>query len=441
MSSHLIDSLATTTELADVFSDRSLLQAMLDFEIGLAQAEAAVGLIPRDAAAAIASSTIDGLDAVEIGRSARSTGTVSIGFVTALATQVRSRDPKSADFVHFGATSQDVSDTAMALTLRRAVAILAAEHARLDGALRQLSDAHARTIMLGRTLLQPAPPITFGLKVAGWVAALSRGWQRVDAAAADAIALQFGGAAGTLAALGDRGPQVAPLLARHLGLPEAVPWHTQRDRLAAFVCASGVYVATLGKVARDVSLLMQHEVAEVAEPGGGSSTMPHKRNPAASAIVLAAANRTPGLVAAFLAGMVQEHERSTGGWHAEWPTVAHIVQATGSALAALADAASDLSVDVEQMRANIDRTSGTIFAERAMALLLAPLGKKKAEGFIAEALAQARKGSMTFGAALSAIPEVVRAIDSDVLRRIDVPEDYLGAAELFRTQLLDEARR
>jgi 3-carboxy-cis,cis-muconate cycloisomerase len=441
MSSHLIESLATTTELADVFSDRSLLQAMLDFEIALAQAEAAVGLIPRDAAAAIASSTIDGLDAVEIGRSARSTGTVSIGFVTALATQVRSRDPKSADFVHFGATSQDVADTAMALTLRRAVAILAAEHARLDGALRQLSDAHAHTIMLGRTLLQPATPITFGLKAAGWVAALSRGWRRVDVAAADAIALQFGGAAGTLAALGERGPQVAPLLARHLGLPEAVPWHTQRDRLAAFVCASGVYVATLGKVARDVSLLMQHEVGEVAEPGGGSSTMPHKRNPAASAIVLAAANRTPGLVAAFLAGMVQEHERSAGGWHAEWPTVAHIVQATGSALAALADAASDLSVDVKQMRANIDRTNGTIFAERAMALLLAPLGKKKAEGFIGEALAEARKGSMTFGAALSAIPEVVRVLDSDVLRRIDVPEDYLGAAELFRAQLLDEARR
>jgi len=277
--------------------------------------------------------------------------------------------------------------------------------------------------------------------VAGWVAALSRGWRGVDAAAADAIALQFGGAAGTLAALGERGPQVAPLLARNLGLPEAVPWHTQRDRLAAFVCASGVYVATLGKVARDVSLLMQHEVAEVAEPGGGSSAMPHKRNPAASAIVLAAANRTPGLVAAFLAGMVQEHERSAGGWHAEWPTVAHIVQAAGSAQAALADAACDLSVDVQQMRANIARTNGTIFAERAMALLLAPLGKRTAEALIADALAETRKGSMTFGAALSAMPEIVSVIDSDVLRRIDVPEDYLGAAELFRAQLLDEGRR
>ena len=383
MSSHLIESLATTTELAEVFSDRALLQAMLDFEIALAQAEAAAGAIPLDAALAIASSTVDGLDAAEISRAARTTGTVSIGFVTSLAAQVRLRDSKSADFVHFGATSQDVADTAMVLALRRAMAILAADHARLDRALRRLSDAHAHTVMLGRTLLQPAPPITFGLKVAGWVAALSRGWRRLDAAAADAIALQFGGAAGTLAALGERGPQVATILAQRLGLPEAVPWHTHRDRLASFVCACGVYVATLGKMARDVSLLMQSEVAEVAEPGGGSSTMPHKRNPAASAIVLAAANRTPGLVAAFLAGMVQEHERAAGGWHAEWPTVAHVVQATGSALVALADAASELSVDVKQMRANLDRTDGVIFAERAMALLLAPLGKKMPNGWSA----------------------------------------------------------
>ena len=441
MSSHLIESLATTTELAEVFSDRSLLQAMLDFEIALARAEAAAGLIPSGAATAIASSTIDGLDAAEIARTARGTGTVSIGFVASLAARVRSLDAKSADFVHFGATSQDVADTAMVLVVRRAMAILAADHARLDSALRQLSDGHAHTVMLGRTLLQPAAPITFGLKVAGWVAALSRGWRRVDAAAADALALQFGGAAGTLAALGERGPQVAELLARQLGLPEAVPWHTHRDRLASFVCACGVYVATLGKIARDVSLLMQHEVAEVAEPGGGSSAMPHKRNPAASAIALAAANRTPGLVAGFLAGMVQEHERAAGGWHAEWPTVAHVVQATGSALVALADAATELSVDVEQMRANIARTNGVIFAERAMALLLTSVGKKDAERFVGHALAQTRNGSMTFAAALSAIPEVVRAIDGDVLRRIDAPEDYLGAAELFRVRLLDEARR
>ena len=189
--------------------------------------------------------------------------------------------------------------------------------------------------MLGRTLLQPAPPITFGLKVAGWVAALVRGWRRVDSSVDAAAVLQFGGASGTLAALGDRGPAVSRALADDLGLrnPEA-PWHTDRDRLAALVSACGVYTATLGKIARDISLLMQDEVGEVAERGGGSSTMPHKRNPAGCAVVLAASTRLPGLVAAFLTGMVQEHERGVGGWHAEWPTLAATVQTTGSALAA-----------------------------------------------------------------------------------------------------------
>jgi 3-carboxy-cis,cis-muconate cycloisomerase len=441
MSSHLIDSLATTDELTDVFADRSLLQSMLDFEIALASAEAAAGVIPGAAATAIAGARVDTLDAAAIAHAARTTGTVSIGFVKALAAQVRSRDAQGADFVHFGATSQDVADTAMVLALRRAMVILAANHARLDLVLRQLSDAHAGTLMLGRTLLQPAPPITFGLKVAGWVAALSRGWRRVDTAAAAAIVLQFGGAAGTLAALGDRGPQVAQLLAANLGLPSAAPWHAHRDRLAAFVSACGVYVGTLGKVARDVSLLMQHEVREAAEPGGGSSTMPHKRNPAACAVVLAAAHRVPGLVASFLMGMVQEHERAVGGWHAEWPGVAHTVQATGSALAALVEAATELSVDINRMRANIEQTNGAIFAERAMALLVAPLGKADAERLVSQAVARSRDGSTTLGAALSAIPEVAAAIDADVLRRIDDPEKYLGAAEVFRAQLLAEPSR
>ena len=248
--------------------------------------------------------------------------------------------PASARFVHFGATSQDVADSAMVLTLRRARAILAADHARLERTLRQLSDRHARTVMLGRTLLQPAPPITFGLKVAGWVAALARGWRRVERRVDEAAVLQFGGASGTLAALGDRGLAVSRALAGELGLarPEAPVAHAPRSPGRARRRRCGIYTATLGKIARDISLLMQDEVGEVAEPGGGSSTMPHKRNPAACAVVLAAATRLPGLVAAFLTGMVQEHERAVGGWHAEWPTIAAAVQTTGSALAAMADA-------------------------------------------------------------------------------------------------------
>ena len=351
----------------------------------------------------------------------------------ALTARVQAADAASARFVHFGATSQDVADSAMVLTLRRAHTILAADHRRLDSTLRELSDRHARTVMLGRTLLQPAPPITFGLKVAGWAGALGRAWRRVQAAMDDAAVLQFGGAAGTLAALGDRGQVVSSALAGELGLgaPDA-PWHTHRDRLAALVTAVGIYTATLGKIARDITLLMQDEVGEAAEPGGGSSTMPHKRNPAACARVLAAATRLPGLVAAFLTGMVQEHERAVGGWHAEWPTIAAAVQATGSALEAMAGVADELAVDADRMRANIERTNGAIFAERAMMLLTPALGKEPANRLVTAALTQSRETGKSFREALMSEPDAASVIPADEFVTIDVPENYLGVAETLR---------
>jgi len=439
MPSRLIDSLATTDALAEVFSDRSILQAMLDFEAALARAEAKTGVIPSSAADAIAAAaSVEDFDAAAIAREARESGTVSIPLVLALTARVQAADAGSARFVHFGATSQDVADSAIVLVIARARAILAADHARLDRTLRQLSDRHASTVMLGRTLLQPAPPITFGLKVAGWVAALVRGWRRVDAAVDEASVLQFGGASGTLAALGDRGLAVSRVLADDLGLrnPEA-PWHTDRDRLASLVSACGIYTATLGKIALDISLLMQDGVGEVAERGGGSSTMPHKRNPAACAVALAASTRLPGLVAAFLAGMMQQHERGVGGWHAEWPTLAAAVQTTGSALAAMTDAAGELSVDPDRMRANIEKTNGTIFSERAMMLMTPGLGKESALGLVSAALARSRETGKSFGEALKAMPEVQHAIPADALATIEAPEDYLGAAEILRTQLLN----
>jgi 3-carboxy-cis,cis-muconate cycloisomerase len=439
MPSRLIDTLATTDALAEVFSDRSLLQAMLDFEAALARAEAKAGLIPSRAADAISSAALaEGLDAAAIAREARSSGTVSIPLVRMLTARVQEADAASARFVHFGATSQDVADSAMVLTIQRACPILAADHARLERTLRALSDRHARTVMLARTLLQPAPPVTFGLKVAGWVAALRRGWRRVDSAAGDAAVLQFGGASGTLAALGDRGLDVSCALAGELSLrnPEA-PWHAHRDRLASLVCACGLYTATLGKIARDISLLMQDEVGEVAERGGGSSTMPHKRNPAGCAAVLAASTRLPGLVAAFLTGMVQEHERAVGGWHAEWPTLAAAVQTTGSALEAMADLAGELSVHSDRMRANIAKTNGAIFAERVIMLMTDRVGKESAHLLVSDALARSREAGTTLREALMAMPDVVGEIGADDLRTIDVPEDYLGAAEALRVQLLD----
>ena len=442
MSSRLIDSLATTDALAEVFSDRSILQAMLDFEAALARAEAKAGVIPGRAAEAIsAAASAEGLDAAAIAREARASGTVSIPLVSALTARVQAADAGSARFVHFGATSQDVADSAMVLTIQRAHAILAADHARLERTLRQLSDRHARTVMLGRTLLQPAPPITFGLKVAGWVAALVRGWRRVESACrrgrCAAVRRRFGNARRRSATAG---LDVSRALAGDLGLrnPEA-PWHTHRDRLGSLVSACGMYTATLGKIARDISLLMQDEVGEVAERGGGSSTMPHKRNPAACAVALAAAARLPGLVAAFLTGMVQEHERAVGGWHAEWPTIAAAIQTTGSALSAMADAAGGLSVDPDRMRANIEGTNGAIFAERAMMLMTpAAWAANRRAGSSPTRWPRAARQGRRSATRCWPSPEAVRAIPADALRTIDVPEDYLGAAETLRVQLLEQ---
>ncbi len=436
--SPLLDSLGTTDALADVFCDRSLIAAMLQFEVALARAEAGARVIPAEAVDAIAAAADpDVFDTAALAAAARESGTVAIGFVERFTARVRELDAKSAGFVHWGATSQDVTDTAIVLCLARARPLLEADHQHLLGALRRLSDQHAGTVMLGRTLLQPAPPITFGLKAAGWHAACARGWARVEAAFDEALVLEFGGASGTLAALGDRGLDVASELGRELGLsvPDA-PWHAHRDRLASLVAACGIYVGTLGKIATDVALLMQAEVAEAAEPGGGSSTMPQKRNPAGCATALAAATRVPGLVASFLSGMPQQHERGVGGGHAEGPTIASVVQATGAALAAVDRVAATLRVDPARMRANIAGTGGTVFAERAMMLLAPSLGRDAAHALIGKVSAESSARGVKLSDALAANPAVAKVLTQGELSTLEDPEAYLGVAERLRLQLL-----
>jgi 3-carboxy-cis,cis-muconate cycloisomerase len=434
----LIDYLATTDALSEVFSDRAVLQAMLDFEAALAAAEARLGIIPQRAADVIrAVARAERFDAEAIAREGRSHATASIPLVRALTVYVTEKDPDSARFVHWGATSQDVADTALVLLLKRAEPILARDHERLETAVRKLSDRHANTVMLGRTLLQPAPPITFGLKAAGWAAALASGWGRVRQSFAESHVIQFGGASGTLAALGDRGLDVAQALAGELDLdtPPA-PWHTNPDRLSALVAACGIYTGTLGKIAGDIALLMQDEVGEASEPGGGSSAMPHKRNPAGCAVAIAAAARVPGLVAAFLTGMAQEHERGAGGWQAEWPTLAATVQSTGAALASLADAVGGLDIYPERMRQNIERTNGAIFAERVIALAAPKAGKDPAQALVAAALSRSRESGKSFREALMSSPDASRMLTAEELNTIDVPEQYLGSAEILRQRLL-----
>jgi 3-carboxy-cis,cis-muconate cycloisomerase len=448
MSMRLIDSLGTTPTLAELFSDESVLRAMLDFESALARAEARTGIIPKEAADTITALAKPGsFDAAAISSAAFRAGTPAIPLVKALTDQVRNTNAEAARFVHWGATSQDVVDSAMSLLLKRAEPILVGDLLRLEKALAGLSERHKDSVMVGRTLLQAAPPVTFGLKAAGWLGPVRRGRRHLQNGFRDAVVLQFGGATGTLASLGDRGMAVMEALSIELELRTAsgAPWHTQRDQLATLICACGVLTGSLGKMARDIVLLMQNEVSEAREPGGegrgGSSTMPHKRNPTACSLTLTAAHRVPGLVASFLSAMLHEHERSVGGWQAEWPVVATVIQSTGVAISSMTEAAEGLSVDAEKMRRNIENTRGLIFAERAMMLLGSKLGRDVAHKLLEGAARRSVNENTNLAAVLAEMPEVIAHLSAAELKQLETPEQYLGSAEAFRKALIAESGR
>jgi 3-carboxy-cis,cis-muconate cycloisomerase len=439
VSRHLLDALATTQALCGIFADAAVLRALLAVEAALARAQADTGIIPARAADAIAGAAhAERFDAAEIAQAARRSASIAIPLVEALTARVRAADEAAARFVHYGATSQDIVDTAMALLVLRALEVLAGDQRRLGAALRTLSDRHSGDVMVARTLLQPAVPTTFGLKVALWFHAQRRAWRRLDEAAREAAVLQFGGAAGTLASLGEHAPAVTRALALQLGLAApAAPWQSDRDRIAALVAACGLLCGALGKMARDVSLLMQFEVAEAAEPGGGSSAMPHKQNPARSAIVLAAATRLPGLVSSSLAGLVQEHERSAGGWHAEWPVLADAMQTTGSALEAARDIAEGLTADTGRMRANLEAARGAVVSEWLSTVATRSVGRDQARAITQGVLARVSDG-VALEVAVGEFPALRDTLSADELRRLGDPAAYLGQAEQFRRRLLEE---
>lgn len=454
MAVRLMESLATTPPLAELFSDESVLRAMLEFEAALARAEGRLSVIPRAAASTISrvagAAELDAAAIANIAHDARQSGTPAIPFVRAFTENVREQDEAAAGFVHWGATSQDLCDTVLVLLLQKSQNIIEGDLRRLERALQRLSRQHRSTVMLGRTLLQAAPPVTFGLKAAAWFGAVHRGRERLNVAFDGCLVLQFGGASGTLAALGKNGPRIAQALASELKLrcPEA-PWHTQRDRLASFICACGGLTGSLGKMACDILLLSQNEVAEVAEPvaagRGGSSTMPHKRNPVGSVLALAAAQRVPALVSSFLSAMVQEHERAAGAWQAEWPIVSSVVQSMGLAIACMAEVAEGLAVDKERMRANIEATRGIIFAERASLLLGKKIGRDRAHKLVERASSSPNLSPAASGRRLSDVlaemPEVTQHLAAAELRDLDNPAYYLGAAEDFRKALLASSRQ
>jgi 3-carboxy-cis,cis-muconate cycloisomerase len=352
------------------FSSEAFVRAMLEFERALASAQGDVGVIPQDAARVIAKACTElSLKPEALASEGKRSGSLAVPLVKALTEHVARLDARAAAFVHYGSTSQDVLDTALILCLKPCLAdadrVLATAVTDLAGHARR----HAGVVMLGRTLMQPATPITAGLKIARWAAALHRCRLRLAEARERALCIQLGGAVGTLDAVGDKRVRVRNGLAMRLHLHETRAWHDQRDELLRVMAELAIVTETIGKIARDVSLLAQAEVGEMLESPptkgvGGSSAMPHKRNPVACLQALTAAIRAPGLIATLLSGSLGEHERALGGWQAELVTIPELVEAAGSALDALERIAAGLVVNPDRMKANLAALQGLVFSER-----------------------------------------------------------------------------
>ncbi|HEY7144319.1 MAG TPA: lyase family protein [Streptosporangiaceae bacterium] len=375
--------------------DQAWLQAMLDTEAALARALERAGLAaPGSGAQVSAAARADRFDPAELGRQAARAGNPVPALARALAGML---PPGPAAAVHRGATSQDIIDTAAMLLASRVLAAAEQDLASAAAAAAALASGQAGTVMIGRTLLQQAVPVTFGLVAAGWLTAIDEARGGLARVARERLAVQFGGAAGTLASLGPDGPRVAGLLAAELGLAEPVlPWHTSRLRVIELAAALAGTCAALGKIARDVTLLAQSEVAEVSEGPvgesgaqgirrGGSSTMPHKRNPVAAVVIVGCARQAPGLLATLTAAGEQELQRAAGGWHAEWQPLTALLGLTGSAASWAAELLGGLAPDPARMRANLDAARGLPLAERVAALLAPALGQAAAHDAVARA--------------------------------------------------------
>jgi 3-carboxy-cis,cis-muconate cycloisomerase len=440
--SPLLAPMLSSAAMRAVCDDATYLQHMLGFEAALARAEAATGVIPARAADPIAKACKAGLfDLDALAEAATRSGNLAIPLVKALTAHVAKADPDAARYVHWGATSQDVIDTATMLGLRAAIDALLSDTDRAIAGFAKLAAKHRDTAMVARTWLQHALPMPFGLKLAEYAAALHRSRARLQRLRSEGLALQFGGAAGTLAALGDKGLLVADKLAQELELPlPDAPWHTHRDRIAEAASVFAILAGTCGKIARDLQLLMQTDVAEAFEPSGegrgGSSTMPHKRNPVAAATALAAATMAPGLAATIFAAQVQDHERSAGPWHAEWPTLPMLLLVTSGALAATVDIAEGLEVDAARMRVNLEATHGLIMAEAVAMALAETIGKREAHHLIDAASKQAVADKKHLRDILAKDPKVAAHLSADKLTKLFEPMAYQGVSQALIDRLL-----
>jgi 3-carboxy-cis,cis-muconate cycloisomerase len=428
----------TTAEMDDLFSSTAQIKAMLAFESALAKAEYTEGVIPSAAAAVIQTvcaeaAIFDNIDVENLEKQTLLAGNPAIPFVKQLIEKVKQRDAEAAKYVHFGATSQDVLDTAMMLQLKTALTHCLEDLEGLEQKLALLALFHRETLMIGRTLLQQARPITFGYKVATWLDAVSRSRERIEQIKKENLTLQFGGAVGTLSTLGKAALRVKAAMANELGLNDsAITWHGQRNRFAEIVTNLGILNGSLGKIAKDVTLLMQTEIGEVfeaaAEGKGGSSAMPHKRNPVSSVFMVAIATRTPALVATFLSAMVQEHERAAGNWHAEWEVITDLMKLTAANLKHANDLIGHLEVDTNRMLQNLELTQGLIFAEDITAALSPKMGKVAAHAFVEQACKAASKEKVHLKTYLLEKTDILTQITEGVLDELFDAKNALGVS-------------
>jgi len=431
---------STAHEGDAIFTPTAHVAYILRFEAALARAEASAGVIPAEAAAAIVESCrVELFDVAALERDALRAGTLAIPLVQQLIAQT---PPAARPYVHWGATSQDAIDTALVLQMRDGIARLVDDLVAVGESLAALADAHRKTVMPGRTLLQQAVPITFGLKAARWLSSVTRLVVTLRRLRAESLVLQFGGAAGTLAALGEHGTSVARFLAAELELelPE-LPWHAERDRPASVVVALGVGAGVIAKIARDLVLLAQTEVAEVVEafePGKGtSSAMPQKRNPVEAVNAIASASLAIGVVPVMLSAMSQEHERGAGGWQVEWTAIPDAFRHTMRAARHLRSAVGSLDVRADRMRTNLEEASGALMAESVAAALSAHVGRPEAMRLTSALVEQALREQIPLGEAARGDAQVSALLTPGELARSVDAASYLGASD----EMIDGALR
>lgn len=432
--SQLYASIFYQPEVTEIFSDQSLLSYLMQVEVALAQAQAQVGVIPQTAVMVIeqvAAQGVANLDMAALAASAGLAGNIAIPFVKQFTALVKQADEDAARYVHWGATSQDILDTACMLQCRDALQHIEALLQHSYQVTLTRAEQYRHQVMIGRTWLQQALPITFGFKLARWASAFKRDLDRVQSMRARVLTAQLGGAVGSLASMQQQGEAVVQAFARQLNL--SIPtctWHTERDRFVEMAGNLALIVGGLGHMARDWSLMMQTEIAEFAEPTaagrGGSSTMPHKQNPVAAASVLAAAQRVPALMSSMYQSMVQEHERSLGAWHVEWLALPEIFQLCAGALQHTYNVLVAMQINTANMQRNLDCTQGLIMAEAVMMALAPKLGRLQAHHVVESACQQAIFQQRHLKEVVAELDVVRQHFNADQLVQIFNPESYLG---------------